>query len=67
VLELSGDTHHDQKALNHADVLVCTPEKWDLISRGWKGTTASDSNVANGKKFVKRVRLLVIDEIHLLG
>lgn len=67
VLELSGDTHHDQKALNNADVLVCTPEKWDLISRGWKGTTASDSNVANGKKFVKRVRLLVIDEIHLLG
>ena len=67
VLELSGDTHHDQKALNSADVLVCTPEKWDLISRGWRGTEASDSNVANGKAFVKRVRLLVIDEIHLLG
>jgi activating signal cointegrator complex subunit 3 len=67
VLELSGDTHHDQKALNSADVLVCTPEKWDLISRGWKGTEASDSNAANGKAFVKRVRLLVIDEIHLLG
>lgn len=67
VLELSGDTHHDQKALNSADVLVCTPEKWDLISRGWRGTEASNSNAANGKAFVKRVRLLVIDEIHLLG
>ena len=69
VLELSGDTHHDQKALSSADVLVCTPEKWDLISRGWKGnkTLASDSNVSNGKEFVRRVRLLVIDEIHLLG
>lgn len=67
VLELSGDTHHDQKALNSADVLVCTPEKWDLISRGWRGSEASDSNAANGKAFVKRVRLLVIDEIHLLG
>lgn len=27
VLELSGDTHHDQNALERADVLVCTPEK----------------------------------------
>ena len=32
VLELSGDTHHDQKALQHADILVCTPEKYDLLS-----------------------------------
>ena len=27
ILELSGDTHHDQNALERADVLVCTPEK----------------------------------------
>ena len=69
VLELSGDTHHDQKALSMADVLICTPEKWDLISRGWKGNDSlvDDSNVSNGKEYVKRVRLLVIDEIHLLG
>ena len=67
VLELSGDTRHDQKALSSADVLVCTPEKWDLISRGWRGTEASNSNVTNGRAFVTRVRLLVIDEIHLLG
>ncbi len=25
VLELSGDTHHDRRTLEHADVLVCTP------------------------------------------
>lgn len=61
VLELSGDTHHDQKSLQSADVLVCTPEKWDLISRNWRGGSNS------GKAFVKRVRLLIIDEIHLLG
>lgn len=61
VLELSGDTHHDQKALQNADVLVCTPEKWDLISRNWRG------GIGGGKAFIKRVRLLIIDEIHLLG
>lgn len=69
MLELSGDTHHDQRALSRADVLVCTPEKWDLISRGWRGTQDSivDSNANHGKAFVKRVRLLVLDEVHLLG
>ena len=65
VLELSGDTHHDRRALNSADVLVCTPEKWDLISRGWQGS-AGDGKV-EGRKFVKEIGLLIIDEIHLLG
>ena len=66
VLELSGDTHHDQKSVRSADILVCTPEKYDLISRGWR--TNSDANESGiGKSFVQRVRLLVVDEIHLLG
>lgn len=68
VLELSGDTHHDRRALETADILVCTPEKWDLISRGWRGSSFKNNADENDKKsFVKRVRLLVIDEIHLLG
>lgn len=70
VLELSGDTHHDARALNKADVLVCTPEKWDLITRGWRGGKSeefTESPSSTGKKFIKDVRLLVIDEIHLLG
>jgi activating signal cointegrator complex subunit 3 len=64
VLELSGDTHHDKRTLEKADVLVCTPEKWDLVSRGWR--TQSEDSVKS-KNFVKDVRLLIIDEIHLLG
>jgi len=70
VLELSGDTSHDSRALNNSDVLICTPEKWDLISRGWRGVPgdlASSSNASNGKRFVREVGLLIIDEIHLLG
>eukprot|EP00955_Chlamydomonas_euryale_P072923 361569-Chlamydomonas_euryale.AAC.4 len=39
-----------------ADIIICTPEKWDGISRAWQT-----------RAYVKRVRLLVIDEIHLLG
>jgi len=60
VLELSGDTHHDQSALQRADILVCTPEKYDLLSRGWRKESGKES-------FVLKVRLLVMDEVHLLG
>eukprot|EP00535_Pseudo-nitzschia_heimii_P010983 CAMPEP_0197196504 /NCGR_PEP_ID=MMETSP1423-20130617/32390_1 /TAXON_ID=476441 /ORGANISM="Pseudo-nitzschia heimii, Strain UNC1101" /LENGTH=2164 /DNA_ID=CAMNT_0042650305 /DNA_START=86 /DNA_END=6580 /DNA_ORIENTATION=+ len=66
VLELSGDTHHDRRALERADILVCTPEKWDLISRGWRGSP-DGKDEDNKRSFIKRTRLLVIDEIHLLG
>jgi len=58
VLELSGDTTHDSRSMARANVLVCTPEKWDLITRGWQ---------EDGRQFTRDVGLLVIDEIHLLG
>lgn len=69
VLELSGDTSYDSHTLNNSDVLICTPEKWDLISRGWRGVSKdfSSSSACNGKRFVREVGLLIIDEIHLLG
>ncbi len=44
------------RALLGADVIICTPEKWDGISRNWQN-----------RAYVKKVALLVIDEIHLLG
>jgi activating signal cointegrator complex subunit 3 len=69
ILELTGDTHHDQQALASADILVCTPEKWDLISRGWNSSTAlsQSSSYSIDRSYVKRVQLLVLDEVHLLG
>lgn len=71
VLELSGDTQHDAGVLEHADILICTPEKWDLVSRGWRVMETSlqqmTSNGTTRRDFVKRVKLLVIDEVHLLG
>lgn len=69
VLELSGDTSHDAYALNKSDILICTPEKWDLISRGWRGVSQdlNSTSASNSKQFVRQIGLLIIDEIHLLG
>lgn len=68
ILELSGDTNHDRVVLERADIVVCTPEKWDIISRGWRGTASGDGTTPiNGKDFVNRVKLLLLDEMHLLG
>ena len=56
VLELSGDVTPDVAALKRADIIVATPEKWDGITRSWKK-----------RDYVGDVRLLIMDEIHLLG
>ncbi|CAG9467191.1 unnamed protein product [Pedinophyceae sp. YPF-701] len=56
MVELTGDYTPDLRALLAADIIIATPEKWDGISRNWQT-----------RAYVKRVGLLVIDEIHLLG
>jgi activating signal cointegrator complex subunit 3 len=56
VLELTGDVTPDTMALKRADIIVTTPEKWDGISRGWKD-----------RSYVTCVKVMIIDEIHLLG
>jgi activating signal cointegrator complex subunit 3 len=55
VVELTGDVS-DMGAVEGADVIVTTPEKWDGVSRSW-----------HSRKYVQNVGLVVIDEIHLLG
>ncbi|CAG0888066.1 unnamed protein product [Darwinula stevensoni] len=56
VVELTGDVTPDVRAIQSADVIVTTPEKWDGVSRSWQT-----------RSYVKNVALIVIDEIHLLG
>eukprot|EP00931_Biecheleriopsis_adriatica_P074347 TRINITY_DN48427_c0_g1_i1.p1 TRINITY_DN48427_c0_g1~~TRINITY_DN48427_c0_g1_i1.p1 ORF type:complete len:2277 (-),score=572.30 TRINITY_DN48427_c0_g1_i1:97-6843(-) len=56
VVELTGDFTPDVDALDRADVVVSTPEKWDGISRHWQH-----------RAYVRNVGLIIIDEIHLLG
>jgi len=56
VIELTGDFTPDTRAIQLADVIVTTPEKWDGMSRSWQT-----------RSYVKQVALLIIDEIHMLG
>lgn len=55
VAELSGDQTLGMKQLQSVDIIVSTPEKWDIISR----------KLSNAE-LVRDIGLLVIDEIHLL-
>lgn len=55
VKELTGDRQLTKQQIAETQVIVTTPEKWDVITR--KATDTSYTNL---------VRLICIDEIHLL-
>lgn len=55
VAELTGDRQLTKEQIANTQVIVTTPEKWDVITR--KATDTS---------YTKLVRLICIDEIHLL-
>lgn len=55
VSELTGDRQLTKQQITETQVIVTTPEKWDVITR--KATDLSYTNL---------VRLICIDEIHLL-
>lgn len=56
VKELTGDTQLSRNEVADTQMLVLTPEKWDVITR----KSTSDNSLINV------VRLLIIDEVHLL-
>lgn len=55
VAELSCDSQLNREQLNSTQVIVSTPEKWDIVTR--KGMDRS---------YTSLVRLIIIDEIHML-
>ncbi|KAL7274426.1 Pre-mRNA-splicing helicase BRR2 [Rhizina undulata] len=55
VSELTGDRQLTKQQIMETQIIVTTPEKWDVITR--KATDLSYTNL---------VRLIIIDEIHLL-
>uniref|UniRef100_A0A8C4EBL3 U5 small nuclear ribonucleoprotein 200 kDa helicase n=1 Tax=Dicentrarchus labrax TaxID=13489 RepID=A0A8C4EBL3_DICLA len=56
VVLLTGETSTDLKLLGKGDIIVSTPDKWDILSRRWKQ-----------RKNVQNVSLFVVDETHLIG
>lgn len=58
VRELTGDMQLTKDEINETQVIVTTPEKWDVVTR--KSNTG-DTDMIN------KVQLLIIDEVHLLN
>lgn len=56
VKELTGDMQLTKAEIERTHMIITTPEKWDVVTRKSIGDT----------KFVQSVKLLIIDEIHLL-
>ncbi|XP_072177738.1 U5 small nuclear ribonucleoprotein 200 kDa helicase-like [Diadema setosum] len=56
VVLLTGETSTDLKLLAKGNVIISTPDRWDVLSRRWKQ-----------RKNVQNVNLFIIDELHLIG
>uniref|UniRef100_J3LSQ6 RNA helicase n=1 Tax=Oryza brachyantha TaxID=4533 RepID=J3LSQ6_ORYBR len=55
VRELSGDRNLTKQQIDETQIIVTTPEKWDIVTR------------KSGERiYTQTVKLLIIDEIHLL-
>ncbi|KAJ2578702.1 Pre-mRNA splicing [Coemansia sp. RSA 1807] len=55
VAELTGDSQLTRQQIGETQLIVTTPEKWDVVTR--KGGVGS---------YTSLVRLVIIDEVHLL-
>lgn len=54
--EYTGDMQLTKAEIVQTQVIVTTPEKWDVVTRRGTGDT----------ELVQKVRLLIIDEVHML-
>lgn len=56
VVKLTGDPTADLKLLAIANILICTPKQWDVLSRRWKQ-----------RKRIQHVNLFIVDKLHFVG
>ena len=56
VREYTGDMQLTKKEIVQTQIIVTTPEKWDVVTRKSTGDT----------ELVQKVKLLIIDEVHML-
>lgn len=55
---LQGENISDYALLKSSDIVVSTPEHWDMLSRRWH---------AKARAEVRNVALFIVDELHLIG
>jgi pre-mRNA-splicing helicase BRR2 len=55
VKELSGDQNLTKQQIGETQIIVTTPEKWDIVTRK-----------SGDRTYAELVRLMIVDEIHLL-
>ncbi|CAG9313946.1 unnamed protein product [Blepharisma stoltei] len=55
VRELTGDAQLTKQQIHETQVIVTTPEKWDIVTRK-----------SGERTFTDKVKLIIIDEVHLL-
>jgi len=56
ISKLTGEITADLKCVEKADLVLTTPQQWDVISRNWQK-----------RKSVQAVGLVIADDLHLLG
>ncbi|GIY38375.1 u5 small nuclear ribonucleoprotein 200 kDa helicase [Caerostris extrusa] len=56
VVLLTGETGTDLKLLARGNIIISTPEKWDVLSRRWKQ-----------RKNIHNINLFIVDELQLIG
>ena len=55
---VQGENISDYALLKSSDIVVSTPEHWDMLSRRWH---------AKARAEVRNVALFIVDELHLIG
>ncbi|KAF2155922.1 Sec63-domain-containing protein [Myriangium duriaei CBS 260.36] len=56
IVKLTGETTADLKLLERGDLILATPQQWDMMSRSWQR-----------RKNVQSVDLVIADDLHLIG
>jgi pre-mRNA-splicing helicase BRR2 len=56
IVKLVGESTSDLRLLEQGDLILATPQQWDLISRQWRR-----------RKNVQKVSLIIADDLHLVG
>ncbi|KAL1311701.1 hypothetical protein AAFC00_001803 [Neodothiora populina] len=56
IVKLVGETTADLKLLEEGDLILATPQQWDMMSRMWQR-----------RKNVQNVTLVIADDLHMLG